>query len=608
MVLYAQVSDEKGIRVREIKSLDNSRDTIGTLMRNDGIIVEPTIYTTDDGSEWLYSPKTNTYYEYNNPTRIEPFIHIFKTVSAVIDPVCKAGLKLFSEPKITGDVLTKIPQTDMIYVTSNLKQDSNKNVFIESVIIDHETDTLKYKGWLIYRNFINNFNNILIGDLPGMCTLDGDIIPERIDILNEYIETSLRPRVMFRSTKKTVKSSGVKIGTKKTKKAVAAKNKKNNPSTIGRKKKAKKTLNKSLLNRIAISHPSIVQNSYKFPSIRRKSSKGYYLYNYEMNYSNDGLLKDMDGIYKDLNIITRGIHSTYKKNLEKYNRFKLAMPDDILTKGFAHVFFTRPDCNILTESNKLTSKVSKDANFLYAYNHRPSLLKNLCQGVGNKNHFNLFLSNKAQSFSLSDENITTDTYGTTFKKNGVSFGRHSIASRANGNFDITYTDNRDLDVFHFHKLWTDYISNVYTGKWTPKLKYLYNRIIDYACSVYYILTAEDGETIIFWSKYYGVFPENIPSSSYSWAKGNIITAPELNIRYQYSFKEDFNPLSLIEFNINSLNGKLTSGNLNYAPTYNDKLGHVGNTWVGAPFVETIMGEKNSMNLPDYTMKLRFKQS
>ena len=42
---------------------------------------------------------------------------------------------------------------------------------------------------------------------------------------------------------------------------------------------------------------------------------------------------------------------------EKYNRFKLAMPDDILTKGFAHVFFTRPDCNILTESNKLTSKV-----------------------------------------------------------------------------------------------------------------------------------------------------------------------------------------------------------------------------------------------------------
>ena len=602
MILYAQVNNIRGIRPRIIKSLNNPNDVIGLLNPNDGIIVESDIMTTDDGREWLYSPNTNTYYEYSNPGSISPNINIYKTTSATIDPVCKSGLKLFKDAKINSDIITTIGQNELVYVTSELKHDSQKNVFIYAVFIDEETETLKYKGWLLYRNYKNNFNNILIGNLPGLCTLDGDTIQDRVDRLSDYIEANLRPRVMLRSLK--AGSSSVKLSSKKSVKATAAANKASSgkDSTRPNKTSAGGTL-KSIIQRA----PSIIQNNKKFPPSKGKNSNGIYTYDYAMNYKKDGLLADMDDLYRDLNILVRGINATYKKNIQKYNRFKLAMPDDILTKGFAHVFFTRPDCNILTNKNKLVTRVSKDANFSYAYNHRDGLLHNLCQGIGEEDHFNLFLSNKAQSFSLSDESITTDTYGTTFKRNGITFGRHSIASRANGSFDISYTDNRDLDVFHFHKLWADYISNVYNGKWNPKMKYIYGRILDYACSVYYILTAEDGETIIFWSKYYGVFPENMPSSAYSWSKGNIITAPELNIRYQYSWKEDFNPLSLIEFNINSLKGNLISDNLTYVTTFNEKTGRIGNTWVGSPFIETIMGGKDSMNLPDYTMKLRFKK-
>ena len=88
----------------------------------------------------------------------------------------------------------------------------------------------------------------------------------------------------------------------------------------------------------------------------------------------------------------------------------------------------------------------------------------------------------------------------------------------------------------------------------------------------------------------------------------MITSPSLSIQYQYSYKEDFNPLSLIEFNINSLNGDLESGDLAYLTTYNENTGRLGNTWTGSPFIETIMDGKDSMNMPDYTMKLRFKKS
>ena len=607
MVFYAQTTDRKGVRVKEIKSLDNPNTVLRTLAPNDGIVVEYSVKRSSDGREWLYSPSTNTYYEYTNSNDAEPLIHIFKTVSATIDPVCKSGLKLFSEPKMDSNVITTLPQSETISVTSDLVHDSKKNVFIQVIVMDLETETLKYKGWVLYRNYINNFNNIVIGNLPGMCTLDGDILSDRVERLENYIEQQARPRMMlFRARKAT---GSVKVTSKKKKKTTAADNKKasSSSSTRGNKASAKETKEKSYIKKIAHNHPSIVQNSKKFPTSKGLHG-GIYKYDYNMNYSKDGLLKDMDEIYENLNIITRGINSTYKKNLNKYNRFKMAMPDDLLSRGFAHVFFTRPDCNILNNKRKLTTKPSKDPNFMYAYNHRPGLINNLCQGVGEKDDFNLFLSNKAQSFSLSDENITTDTYGTTFRRNGISFGRHSVASKAGGTFDIEYTDNRDLDVFHFHKLWIDYISNVYMGKWTPKMKYVYGRILDYACSVYYILTAEDGETILFWSKYYGVFPVNIPSSAYSWSKGNVITAPNLSIQYQYSYKEDFNPLSMIEFNINSLNGDLESGDLTYLTTYNENTGRLGNTWTGSPFIETIMDGKDSMNMPDYTMKLRFKKS
>ena len=126
------------------------------------------------------------------------------------------------------------------------------------------------------------------------------------------------------------------------------------------------------------------------------------------------------------------------------------------------------------------------------------------------------------------------------------------------------------------------------------------KTLDYPCSVYYIITAEDGETILFWSKYYGVFPTNVPSSSYSWTKGNTLASPEVSITYQYSFKEDFNPVSLVEFNLNSRIDSLS--NPKYEPVYNEHLGSSGYTWVGRPFIETVTDNDSGK---DYYFKLRF---
>lgn len=306
-------------------------------------------------------------------------------------------------------------------------------------------------------------------------------------------------------------------------------------------------------------------------------------------------------LQRSLNLYEEGAQKTFSKYTKYYNRFKLPTLNDAFQKGFAHVFFTRPDCNILNSSGKeLNSSFENDPEFYYNWKNNADLVKQLTLDNGQSHDFMLSLSNKAASFSLNDEYINTEVYGKSFKGWQVAYGRNNVESKTAGDFSVTFNDDRTLHMYQIHRLWVDYISDVYQGKKAPKSEYIKNRILDYASACYYLITAEDGETIIFWSKYYGVFPTTIPSNQYSWAQGNIIEKPQIDVKYQYSFKEDMNPEALVEFNMNAG----ITDDITYVPTFDPKLGHAGTTWVGAPYIELVTN--NTDPECPYTFKLRFR--
>lgn len=313
------------------------------------------------------------------------------------------------------------------------------------------------------------------------------------------------------------------------------------------------------------------------------------------------LSETLSAIHKTLGIAEGNPQSLFTKYTKYYNRFKLPTLDDKLQKGFAHVFFVRPDLNLLDSDGGLTKNISNNPEFSYAYRNSPSMIKELVGNNGSGHDFMLSLSNKAASFSLSDEFIDTDTYGRTFAGWKIAYGKRNVESKTAGDFSITYQDDRTLHVYHLHKLWVDYIAGCFHGSLNPKEKYILKHVLDYATSCYYIVTAEDNETIIFWSKYYGVFPSTIPSTQYSWAYGNTLQETNIEIKYQYSFKEDFNPMALVELNTNS---KIEDSSFNYVKTYNESMGHVDAAWVGVPFVELIIDKDTET---PFTFKLRFKE-
>lgn len=316
------------------------------------------------------------------------------------------------------------------------------------------------------------------------------------------------------------------------------------------------------------------------------------------------LAKDILTVHHNLGI--SGTNTQIRTKLyERFNRYKLAFPELYLNKAIPVVFFTRPYLNILTHSGlALHEQTAKHPMFYYLYKHMPEVLHSLTYSQNyNKGHdLNVYLSNRADSFEVPDEFIETTEHGETLTGWKMMYGKNNIRSNTAGTFNISYTDDMDLSIYKMHKIWVEYISMVYRGELRPLDDHIKRRILDYPCSVYYFLLAPDGETILFWSKYFGVFPTNVPASGLSWSSGSGVSFPKHNISYAYSWKEDFSPLSLAEFNFNTIRQSGESKRI-YVKAYDSMNVGLGRALVGSPFIETVRNNRSAGS--DYVYKLRY---
>lgn len=351
--------------------------------------------------------------------------------------------------------------------------------------------------------------------------------------------------------------------------------------------------------------PWIIQNSKGFPKLLGyDTTKGRYAYSYEMDYTDNALSSMMQNMRKSNNLELEDQMTLYDRKSKYYNRFKVATPNDVLIKTFSHVFFTRPECNIIENIGgnnfRLCDTVSGSQDFITEFQRNKPMLMQLSRNVNLPHRFMMIPSNQVSSFETRDRQIKTDTYGRTLHGNSIAYGRTIDESQAASEMSISFTEDCDLHLTRMHQLWVEYIDGCYKGRFRPSDAHLMNRELDYACSVYYFVTGPDGETILYWSKIYGVFPTNIPDSVFGFTKGNTITNPEISISYQYSLKRDMKIATLHEFNLNAF----TSGNQSYeyAKTYDKNVLGTGYTWVGAPFVEAVQGNRGLI------YKLRFKPS
>lgn len=325
----------------------------------------------------------------------------------------------------------------------------------------------------------------------------------------------------------------------------------------------------------------------------------------------DYVYTDASFIQEKLKINKKAVGANYfsdykeleNKYFQAFNRFNVEYPDYTLGKTFCKVFFTRPDLNLTDGNRNLSNDVKQDPYMGYVARNNINILLSLTgEGPHGADHkFNTFLSSRAESMEIADEVIKTEDVGENFVGYKVVYGKNNHESVSAGTFSVNYTDSRGLVIYNMHKVWIEYISQVFKGMMSPRPQYkgtsanILSRVIDYACCCYYFVLAEDGETILFGHKYYGVFPTNTPASALSWSKGSTISKPEISVTYAYWFREPISLLNLAEFNL------LGPSSREYVPSYSEDIGQCSDTWVGAPFIEAIPSERG------YTYKLRYRR-
>lgn len=311
--------------------------------------------------------------------------------------------------------------------------------------------------------------------------------------------------------------------------------------------------------------------------------------------------------------------------------------------GRHYIFICRPDLNLVEPGTSASSKgkkqlnkkngISEDPFFRYLADFYPDIISSLTaefainsssqrssqlssanagSGFGNALYdkfeggrvmpvhtFIPFLTSRVESLQLPDYSIKTDELRQPFTRYGIPYSSSAIESMSAGDFDLTFRDDKYLSVRKLFYAWVYYMDGVMRDRFTPKDKYIIYNCFDYATSIYDFQVDETGENVIWWTKYTGCFPYQVPISDISFNKGSD-PDPKCSIPFKYYMCEPLSYASLIDFNFNSLGyrymrlseSKMRSDALNpkdlkFASNYNNNPytgSFLGTNFVGRPCI------------------------
>lgn len=357
---------------------------------------------------------------------------------------------------------------------------------------------------------------------------------------------------------------------------------------------------------------SIIQNSEKFPrvsSLKSFDNMDSAQYDYQIipgdnKYTISQTLEEkLKQVRRAYGLMVHGDNDIARSvKFYMYNRYKVPDTNLAHNKTTTHIFFTRPDLNII--SNDVSSALANDqltshSETALLWRRYPEILKLLtdCRRCNDHNNFNMLLSNQITSFSLQDESLATIRAGRSWREHEIVYGQN-YTGRTAGEFSCTFNETSEFSIINLIKLWMTYIDNVSTGAWSPnydvadRFDHVKHRALDYGASMYVFKCGPDGEDVLYWSKYYGVFPIVSGAGALSWEKSaEIGSTPSLNINFAYSMKRDMSPISLLEFN-NNARIEATDVQKGWEPAWTE--GHAGSIlpFVETPYIEITLADPN----------------
>lgn len=285
----------------------------------------------------------------------------------------------------------------------------------------------------------------------------------------------------------------------------------------------------------------------------------------------------------------------------KFSRFGFLDPYNTNTVSREYLFFTKMDLHLFTpRTQTLNPQIANIPFFTNCYTHYRDTMNQLqwsTRSITDYSPFANLLTNSVsskldlQDISIDELETATNIYGTRLK--------YPLATTTSNNiyeFNLEFQDTKFLDVYMFFRIWYEYELLKAKGLVTPPDQdYTLNKIIHDQMSVYKFIVGEDMETIIHWTKLWGVYPTSIPRSTFSDMQEGTTT---LAVGFNCQWVEDMDPNILSDFN-NVVRTKKNKHSKDI-PIYNEKISGVNGTWCNVPYIE----RSYLNNRPVYKLKWR----
>lgn len=275
-------------------------------------------------------------------------------------------------------------------------------------------------------------------------------------------------------------------------------------------------------------------------------------------------------------------------NLTTYNRTKLPVADLEFRKGFRHIFITRPECYIMAHNPiglepLLSEQAESDEDFSSCYSRAPHILKMLSPiyvtGSFSKNginsNWNYLLSNRVQGMSVPTTTLTVnEDINKSVEGFTVMTPRH-LESIQGSTLDLKFRDTKNLEVYEMLKMWMMYMYKRHKGVFAPPyngyqyhnffikpqesgtplnnsiIYHPYDRAEEYCASLFDIITNESMTKIIYWCKYYGIYPVSANPEGLNNDNNAPITEATVSAQFRYHYRLEGANKSLVEFNYNA---------------------------------------------------------
>lgn len=285
--------------------------------------------------------------------------------------------------------------------------------------------------------------------------------------------------------------------------------------------------------------------------------------------------KDRDYLL-DYNLLDR-----YREDwFHYYSRAPFMDPYNIARRTKEYLFFTKPDLQIMKggdANSEITSNSTFFADAVERYPYVAEQLQNSYAAIYNPGPLAPLLSNAVTS-SLELPSISADYMetGKNVYQTMITYRGTSYKSDQDYEFSLDFRDSKLLDVYMYFRMYDEYERLKWMGHISTPLQYVKNKVLHDQFSIYKIITAEDGMTILYWARAMGVYPISVPREAMSNIEGELT----YSVNFKAQFVYDMDPRILID--LNKITAAHRNKGLKQLPLFNNEKKEFEGTWASCP--------------------------